>query len=255
MEHSFNVKIAESIGVAPAIILNNFFWWIEKNRANNKHFHDGHYWTYNSKKAFSIQFPYFTERQIDYAIRKLKDEGYIVTGNYNKSSYDRTLWYTITEKGFAILQNCKMENSNLQDAGTENVKPIPDIKTDSKPVKEERKEEKKKRQSYEEILLSLVDDPNVRDCLIKYIQMRIAKKNYPTNSALELLIKRLQDLSKDPQEQIKIVEQAIRGNYMDFKPLRKEKKGSPKNPKAVYEKFDPAKDKLATDAEGKPLVY
>ena len=106
MDHSFNIEVAKELGIAPAVILNNMDWWIEKNKANEKHFHDGYYWTYNSRKAYVLQFPYLTERQIEYALKKLIDEGYIITGNYNKASFDRTLWYAITKKGYCILQNC-----------------------------------------------------------------------------------------------------------------------------------------------------
>ena len=97
MNHSFNIEIAKELGIAPAVILNNLWYWIEKNKANEKHFYNGYYWTYNSMKAYVLQFPYLTERQIDYALRKLKKEGYIITGNYNKASFDRTLWYAITK--------------------------------------------------------------------------------------------------------------------------------------------------------------
>lgn len=133
MEHSFDVDIAKKFGIQPAIIFRNLFFWIEKNRANNKHFYDGHYWTYNSKKAFSELFPYMTERQIDYAIKKLIDAGLIITGNYNKVAYDRTLWYAITKKGYSILQNCEMEETELSNGNDDNVEPIPDINTDDKP--------------------------------------------------------------------------------------------------------------------------
>ena len=133
MEHSFDVDIAKRFGIQPAIIFRNLFYWIEKNRANNKHFYDGHYWTYNSKKAFSELFPYMTERQIDYAIKKLIDAGLVITGNYNKVAYDRTLWYAITKKGYSILQNCEMEETELSNGNDDNVEPIPNINTDDKP--------------------------------------------------------------------------------------------------------------------------
>lgn len=137
--------------------------------------------------------------------------------------------------------------------------PLINTRETSTKTQKGRKEEKKKRLSYDELLSSLVDDPNVREALAQYIQMRIAKKSYPTNAALELLVKRLQELSKNPQEQVKIVEQATRGGYMDFKPLsskrysRGEKPDS--KPRASMERFDPDKDKLATGTDGKPLVY
>lgn len=124
MDHSFNINVAKKLGIASAVILNNLYWWIDKNRANDKHFHDGYYWTYNSRKAFVEQFPYLTERQIEYALRKLIDGGYVITGNYNKASFDRTLWYAITKEGYCILQNCEMEETKVLNANNRNVEPI-----------------------------------------------------------------------------------------------------------------------------------
>lgn len=122
--HRFNINVAKKLGIASAVILNNLYWWIDKNRANDKHFHDGYYWTYNSRKAFVEQFPYLTERQIEYALRKLIDGGYVITGNYNKASFDRTLWYAITKEGYSILQNCEMEETKVLNANNRNVEPI-----------------------------------------------------------------------------------------------------------------------------------
>lgn len=113
MIHSFNINIATKYGVHSAIILDNLNYWITKNQANEQHFYDGHYWTYNSKKAFAELFPYMTERQIDYALKKLIDDGIIITGKYNPNKYNQTLWYAITDFGYSILQNCEMEQTNL----------------------------------------------------------------------------------------------------------------------------------------------
>jgi hypothetical protein len=157
MQHSFDVRIAKEYGINAAVLLNNMYFWIEKNRANNTNLYDGNYWTYNSKKAFAELFPYLNERQIDYALKKLIDGGIIITGNYNKLAYDRTLWYAITKKGYSILQNCKMEDTNLLDGTNENVQPIPDIKpaiktTDVNTDTEEATERNKvELLSYEEI--------------------------------------------------------------------------------------------------------
>lgn len=96
LEHHFNVEIAKELGVHAAIIYNNIDFWCAKNAANNRHFHDGYYWTYNSKRAFAELFPYMTQRQIEYALKKLIDAGYIIKGNYNSSPYDKTCWYTRT---------------------------------------------------------------------------------------------------------------------------------------------------------------
>lgn len=52
--HSFNPLLAKEVGIECAILLYNIEFWIEKNKANNKHFYEGRYWTYNSTKAFDV---------------------------------------------------------------------------------------------------------------------------------------------------------------------------------------------------------
>ena len=107
--HYFDIRIAELYGVNCAVILQNLWHWIKKNEANEKNFHDGTYWTYNSTKAFNELFPYLSQRQIETALKKLRDEGIIVTGNYNAMKYDRTLWYAVTSKGKTILHGGEMD--------------------------------------------------------------------------------------------------------------------------------------------------
>jgi len=133
MEHSFNIKIAKEYGILEAILLRNIYFWVEHNRANNTNYYDGEYWTYNSNKAFAELFQYATPRQIQYALNKLRDAGLIMVGNYNKNAYDRTLWYTLTEKGQSIIQDCIVHLTNLSNGKNTSVEPIPDNKPTKKP--------------------------------------------------------------------------------------------------------------------------
>ena len=48
MKHIFDVDIAKEYGVNEAVILESMNYWIQKNKANGKHFYEGEYWTYNS---------------------------------------------------------------------------------------------------------------------------------------------------------------------------------------------------------------
>ena len=100
--HSFDKNIAKLTNVNCAIILQNIFYWVEKNKANEIHQHDGKYWTYNSMKAFEELFPYLNGRQIRYALQTLEKEGLILTGNFNETC-TRTLWYTVTDKAVEII--------------------------------------------------------------------------------------------------------------------------------------------------------
>ena len=103
MTHCFDVDIAKRYGILEAILLHYFEFWIQKNKANNANYHDGYYWTYNSLAAFVELFPYTTKSKICTALNNLEKEGLIATSNYNKSSYDRTKWYRLTDKGNAVL--------------------------------------------------------------------------------------------------------------------------------------------------------
>lgn len=118
MMHHFDVAVAEKVGVHAAILLDNFIFWIEKNRVDRKHFHDGKTWTYISKRGLTEYFPYLTERQIKYALSKLEDNGMIQKGNFNQNPYDRTLWYTVTKPYLSTGQNCPMTSDEI-------VQPIP----------------------------------------------------------------------------------------------------------------------------------
>ena len=133
MQHSFDIDIATEYGILEAILLNNLWFWIEKNKANNTNFYDGYYWTYNSTRAFNELFPYVSQRQIQTALKRLIDSEILITGNYNKSTYDRTLWYAFSKKGKCIMQKCKMEDAKMLNGLGENVEPIPDINSNNKP--------------------------------------------------------------------------------------------------------------------------
>lgn len=144
--HSFSVDVAEKYGIQAAILLYNLAFWIEKNNADERHLYDGNVWTYSSIAAMEKLFPYMSERVIRYSIQKLIDEGIIVDGNYNKSTYDRTKWYALTDKGKELCQNCQMHSVKLSNGFGKNVEPIPDSNTDSekKEINKERKEQSKK---------------------------------------------------------------------------------------------------------------
>ena len=116
--HSFSTELAKEYGINEALLLQHFYFWHQRNKSNNHHFYDNHYWTYNSVKAFNELFDYLTPKQISYTIEKLKEQNLLITGNYNKNTFDRTLWYALTEKalsyfGKSILQNCQMEKTKL----------------------------------------------------------------------------------------------------------------------------------------------
>ncbi len=153
MEYGFNIIIAEKLGVNEAIMIKNFQFWLEKNKANEKSYYEGRYWTYNSIGAFCKIFPFWSRDQIRYILKKLTDKGILISGNFNKSPYDKTLWYSLNEEKVEELSKKDVENipnadgifakssseNSTIDVGNfphrlgEIPKPIPDINTDNKP--------------------------------------------------------------------------------------------------------------------------
>lgn len=254
MVHHFNTKIAEIVGVNAAVIFENIHFWIEKNRANEKHYYDGCYWTYNSKKAFIQQFPYFTERQIEYALRKLIDGGYVITGNYNKSAYDRTLWYSITKQGYCILQNCGMETQNLQNGSTKNVDPIPDNKTNKEPKDNPFPTEKggASKKNYN-LIFDAPENVYIKEALVKWVNVCRGRGVKFQCRTLERWAKILRDnAGENPEIALAVVDQSIAAGWKDLYRL---KNAGVEKPKISMERFDPEKDQLATDENGNPLIF
>ena len=87
-QHRFRVRDAKAYGVTEAILLYNLRFWIAKNKASGKHWHELRTWTYNSHKEFSKLFPYLSESQIKRALASLVKQGAVVKDNFNKKPYD-----------------------------------------------------------------------------------------------------------------------------------------------------------------------
>ena len=98
MNHSFNVGIAKEVGVNAAIVLENICFWVQKNGASGEHVYDGKPWTFSTRSDWTKLFPYLTANQVQTAVAKLKDSGFIEIGHYSTSPFDRTNWYTVTDK-------------------------------------------------------------------------------------------------------------------------------------------------------------
>lgn len=153
---SFNIYFARDYGTNEAVLFQNILYWCDFNRMNNRNFHDGLYWTFNKASAFSMQFPFLTERQVRYALAKLEEKGLIKSGNFNKTRYDQTKWYAVTRKGLekmaeyieeakdtltkesnpndktasSNLQICKLETTQMSDLYQMNTHSKPNLNTD-----------------------------------------------------------------------------------------------------------------------------
>ena len=230
MIHFFNTKIAKEVGILSAVLLENINYWCEKNKANCKHQYDDNSWTYNSSKAFATLFDYVSAKQIETALKKLREQGFIITGNYNSQQYDRTLWYAVTEKGKCILQNGKMEITKSENGDYHLVEPIPNnkqiINNNNKPI--------------------YFENERLNDVYLEFIQMRKEIKHPVTKTVIEKNKKLLQKYSVE--EAIRMLEQSINNSYQGIFEVRANFGG---NKKSDYMKTTTTQDSfyMSTDLE------
>ena len=185
MYFSFDTDIACEIGVNEAIFLNNMYFWLKKNIANGINFHDGRYWTYNSTVAFTRFFPFWSERQINYIIKKLIDSGYLITGNYSKNKMDRSKWYSLTDKGWSLFEK-----------NHQNVEPDSEIKS----KENEEVPEQKCSNAFDKIVKSTEQNSSYH--LTKLSNLNTDNKT--TDIKTQIINKNI--LSGCPDDEVKMVE-------------------------------------------------
>ena len=226
MDYSFNGEIARIYGVDEAVFIHNLYWWIAKNEANGRHYHDGRSWTYNSMRALSELFPFWTEKQIRRIIQKLEANGALHVGNYNQYPYDRTQWYALDESVLSVYRNGQIDlpkwandiRPNGQMTSAQMGGPIPDIKPDNKP--DNKKRAKKDTESIEEQTAAYTANPKLIDALSAYLEMRRQKKKPPTPYAYSLILRKLDRECAGTREKIAVLEQSIVNGWTDIYPLK-----------------------------------
>jgi hypothetical protein len=153
MNHSFNVEIAKKYGIEKAVLLENFSFWIAKNKANKKNMFEGKAYTYNTAEAFETLFPYMKARKIAQILREMENEGLLLSRQFGK--YDRTKSYTLTDYALSLfcqsiiqkLDNETYQNTTIKDTetgGCLNTDINTNIDTDIKPYKETAKAHRSK---------------------------------------------------------------------------------------------------------------
>lgn len=244
MIHGYDPEVAIDVGVVAAVLYKNIQYWCEKNRANEVHLHDGHYWTYNSVKAYKELFPEFTEQQVRNALKKLSEKEYIKIGNYNKDGRDRTRWFAdlhpiinnieATESTDCICENTQMQVTDLTSADDKKTEPLPNnyqiITTNKKEVSKKvssGNNARAKEPSFDEILDSvevIKDNPELREAFVNFIKMRKVIKAQLTNRGLELAINRAFELAKgNPQKMIAVVNQSVERSWRGIFELTEDK--------------------------------
>ena len=106
MNFTFDGDVAKKYGVPEAILFYNIAFWEKQNRLNKHNYFEGRYWTYNTLKAYAGLFYFISEATIKRALKHLKDEGLILAGNFEDDRFNHTNYYTLSDRGMEIVQNC-----------------------------------------------------------------------------------------------------------------------------------------------------
>lgn len=112
MIFQFDSVIAEKHGINEAVFIHNIFYWINHNKANNKHYYEDRFWTYNTKKAFIKLFPFWSYEQVRKIVKNLSTNGVILTGNFNENTWDKTTWYSLSDEMVSYYENLLNPNKN-----------------------------------------------------------------------------------------------------------------------------------------------
>ena len=105
----FDADIAVKHGLKEAIVFQSIAYWVQKNEANEKHFHEGRYWTYNTVGALTKLFPFLSSKQMRTTLESLVNQGLIITGDFNEEALNHTTWYALTDYGLAICPRGQIE--------------------------------------------------------------------------------------------------------------------------------------------------
>lgn len=213
MIHSFDDGVAVIVGVKGAILLHHIGWWVKRNEASDVNCHDGRYWTYNTSKAYEKLFPFWSGNLIQKELKKLENEGYLLSGNFNKNPMDRTKWYTLGDKTYEILHYCNQPDGCFHSA------------TSLNGFSEKRKTTNIQNKTY-----SNKHSNNARtregDCssklaetLTAFAEHRKKLKKPMTDYAKKLLLSKLQKLANTEEEQIAILNQSIENGWQGVFPL------------------------------------
>ena len=272
MYHFFDDDIAVAVGVNGALLLTRLHYWLKKNADNETHYHDGHYWTYNSVAAFKKQFPFWSERTISYELKKLEKEGWIKTGNYNASVYNRTKWYTLTEKALTllaspILQNCEMEDEENENSNIQKVQIAFNTSCNTDFAKMSNDNKQNCQMSFDKNVKTTIDKINNKGVPKKetrpktvdvstrsqefqeswgaFLDMRQAIRKPATERAQKLIIDKLQKLAPDNEaKQIEILNRSTMNNWRDVFPLEKYQRGNSNRNQSAAEQAEEIKREM-----------
>lgn len=234
-EYHFNAELAQRHGVNGAIFLHAMAFWIAKNQANGRHFHEGRTWTYNTLEALAKLFPFWTRRQVERITAKLREEGALLTGNFSEDRTNRTVWYALPD---SVLEVYGLLASPISPDGemhfTKPGEPFPDsVKCNKETVTDQlnntplppkggREAAQEEKKAVRTLLTKYAgEDRELAQALDDLMEVRTAKKAVNSPRAIVTLLNILDKMADGSREQkLQIVQQSVTNSWKSVFPLK-----------------------------------
>lgn len=124
-----NPHLAKSIGLNEAIVLQQLHYWLSDSKSGGARGGievDGIRWVHNTLEEWQSMFPFWSTDTIMRIFKNLKACGLIFVEQKNKSTYDRTNFYTINYSHSALFdsgESSSNDTCNLRPSECGNLRP------------------------------------------------------------------------------------------------------------------------------------
>ena len=138
MIHSYDTDVAIALGgIAEAVVLKEVAYWCKKNEGSGKDDRkfDGRFWTFAIPiREWQAKFPEI--KNIGRVFDALCKGEWLISGIHNRSDYDRTKSYTLSDKSISLIAQMDLHDS--PNGFAESSQPIPSGDTSDKQTPTEK---------------------------------------------------------------------------------------------------------------------
>lgn len=207
----FLPTIATKLGINEAILIQKIHGWLQCTPKE----HVGRSWIYNTYKSWHEQLPFMSENTIKRIVKNLIDKKIIITENFNKSSFDKTLWYSIDyEKLNEIVEisdSIKLIPSRVSDCDYREYQ----NDTTNTNNNYNNNNNNKKRENIEKLYF---ENNKVNDIFLEFLDLRKKIKAVNSDRAINTLINKLNKYDDDTK--FMMIEQSIVNSWKDVYELK-----------------------------------
>ena len=101
----------KKVGIHKALIVAYLRGWLETNATNPIANRDGKTWSFQALKTWSENTG-LRRGTIRNHLMELREKGIVITGNYNRLGFDRTIWYSLADNYEELILEYAAANSN-----------------------------------------------------------------------------------------------------------------------------------------------